>query len=246
MFGALAMLALGACTTFFDTEFEQDDAARPGACCTGNICSNESVIGCNAVGGVFTPNTTCAASPCTGPSCETYCSAFEDTCSSLEDDYSSQRACVDYCNNGAAWPTGEDGDLSGNSIACRTYHAGAASEAEGAGRQFHCRHSGITGDSICGSLCENYCFLMDQICTGENAQYADFEACTEQCQGVGNITGIPQDGLPNDTTGDSVQCRMYHVSAAFFTEAPDMHCVHASMLSTTGTCGALSTPPSRE
>lgn len=259
----LLPLALVSCTTFFDTERVWEaplegsgdtgadatdaagdagvDAGGQGACCFEGRCQVVSGAACTELGGNFTDGVTCADVPC-GPDCEQYCTAFNDACSVVADDYTSIRTCVDFCRDGASWERGRDGDVSGNTVGCRIYHAETAA-TPGEDREFHCGHAGITGDTICGSLCENYCHLMQSICTGDNAQYDSFEDCTVACQGNGPVRpAIPQNGENNDTVGDSIQCRMYHVSAAFFSRAPEVHCPHASYRSTVDTCGFIDPP----
>lgn len=236
------------CTALFDTELPlQRDAGVPqdetAACCTGGSCTVATVAACDDFGGEFFEGEACEDITC-GPSCESYCLAYEDTCSAIEADYSSVRACTDFCEDGAQWAAGSDGDQAGNTVGCRIYHTEAAA-APGANVQFHCRHAGITGDRICGSLCENYCHLVQSICTGDNAQYASFETCTEQCQGLTPGSGIPDDGVPNDTTGNTIQCRMYHATVGYLTEGQATHCPHSGFLSTIDTCAVGSTTPER-
>jgi hypothetical protein len=52
--------------------------------------------------------------------------------------------CLSTCN-GASWSIGTAGATSGNSIACRTYHAGAAAGDPAT----HCPHAGPTGGGVC-------------------------------------------------------------------------------------------------
>jgi len=129
--------------------------------------------------------------------------------------YASLAACNAYCTTQAAWTAGTSGDMSGNTVGCRLYHATAAASDPAT----HCPHAGPTGGNVCGSWCENYCQLMAKNCTGANAVY-DAATCMTKCQ------TIPTSGMPNDAAGNTVQCRIYHLGAPAATD-PAMHCPHS-------------------
>jgi hypothetical protein len=156
------------------------------------------------------------------PTCAAYCAKIQMNCTSAPDagdnvQYASTQACSDYCMTAAAWPAGATGDQSGNTIGCRLYHAGAAA----ADPVLHCPHAGPTGGGVCGSLCDNYCQLMAKNCTGANAQY-DATTCMTKC------AMIPTTGKAGDMAGNTVQCRIYHLSAA--ATDPVLHCPHSKTL----------------
>lgn len=153
------------------------------------------------------------------PTCAAYCAKIETNCTAGSDgggntQYMDAATCNTYCTTAAAWPAGKTGDLSGNTIGCRLYHAGAAA----ADPVLHCPHAGPTGGNVCGSWCDNYCQLMAKNCTGSNAVY-DAATCMSNC------TMIPTTGHVNDTSGNSIQCRIYHLGVA--ATDPATHCVHS-------------------
>ena len=153
------------------------------------------------------------------PTCAAYCAKIQMNCTTDDGgsgnaQYPDVQTCTSYCTTAAGWPAGMTGDQTGNTIGCRLYHAGAAA----ADPVLHCPHAGPTGGAVCGSLCENYCQLMAKNCTGANAVY-DMATCMTKC------ATIPTNGKPNDTTGNSVQCRIYHLGAA--ASDPVTHCPHA-------------------
>ncbi len=153
------------------------------------------------------------------PTCAAYCAKIAMNCTAAGDggsnaQYLDSASCMSYCTTAAAWPAGMTGDLTGNTIGCRTYHAGAAA----ADPVLHCPHAGPTGGNVCGSWCDNYCQLMAKNCTGANVVY-DAATCVTKC------ATIPTSGHVNDTTGNSVQCRIYHLGAA--ASDPATHCPHA-------------------
>jgi hypothetical protein len=156
------------------------------------------------------------------PTCAAYCAKVEMNCTASDggtshEQYASVSDCNTYCTTAAAWPAGATGDQSGNTIGCRLYHAGAAA----ADPVTHCPHAGPTGGDVCGTWCDNYCQLMAKNCTGANAVYTA-AMCMSKC------AMIPTSGNVNDTTGDSIQCRIYHLGAA--ATDPVLHCPHAQTM----------------
>jgi hypothetical protein len=143
-----------------------------------------------------------------GPTCADYCAKVQMNCTAVDGgsnaQYPSTTACETYCSMVAAWPAGVTGATTGNTVACRSYHAGAAA----ADPVTHCPHAGPTGGMMCGTLCENYCYLMAKNCTGANAVY-DPATCATKC------ATIPTGGLANDTSGNTVQCRITYLGLAF-------------------------------
>ena len=157
--------------------------------------------------------------------CATYCGALRTQCTGASAQYESEAACLETCSDHQlAWAAGALDDSSGNTLGCRQSHAQAAHNDE------HCWHAGPTGGGVCGSLCEVYCDAAMTNCTEEQALYGDRDACLDAC------ARLPDDGIVNEPTGDSVQCRLHHLAAA--RSAPEPHCAHASA-SGANTCGDL-------
>jgi hypothetical protein len=59
---------------------------------------------------------------------------------------------------------------------------------------------------------------MAKNCTGTNAVY-DAATCMTKC------AMIPTNGHANDTSGNTIQCRIYHLDAA--AADPMLHCPHS-------------------
>ena len=76
--------------------------------------------------------------------------------------------------------------------------------------------------------CEEYCTLVTDHCTDDNAQYSGVAACEAVC------AAMPL-GDVGDELGNTVGCRTYHAIAA--AEAQDPHCPHAGP-SGAGVCGS--------
>jgi len=152
------------------------------------------------------------------PTCEAYCALMADNCPAS---YPDAAACLAVC---ATLPDdGAEGDEDGNTVQCRTYHAGVAADDAA----LHCPHAGASGGGVCGTYCEAYCSIVEDSC---GDIYPDTETCMSEC------AAFPQDGEPDTTAGDSVQCRIYHGSFPALAD-PATHCAHTTP-SGGAVCGA--------
>ena len=151
------------------------------------------------------------------PTCEEYCTTYLDHCNDTLSEFSTMSECVSYCQTVAGWQPGIRGATSGNTIACRLYHAGGPAMSD---PTTHCPHAGPSGEGVCGQPCDGYCELALRNCTGVNMLYADLPACMASC------AMFPATGNGGDTSGDTVQCRIYHAGTPA-SENPAMHCPHA-------------------
>jgi hypothetical protein len=99
-------------------------------------------------------------------------------------------------------------------VQCRLFHAGQVEVVGEA--QTECPAAGPGGQGACGENCAGYCTLLEPLCPEE------FDTnCATECK------ALPDLGTYNSTlsAGPTVQCRLYHVSAA--TQDADFHCPHA-------------------
>ncbi len=145
-----------------------------------------------------------AAATCAG-----YCTTVMSACAGTPQ-YATQSACEAEC---AAFPQGELGATSGNSLECRAYHAGVAVDMP----EPHCVHAGPLGSGPvanvgCGdSPCEAFCQIAEEICGGvEGYSFTNADDCNTKCQDFTNDL----DFNTSITSGESLACRMYHLSAA--------------------------------
>jgi hypothetical protein len=173
-----------------------------------------------------------SASP---PTCSAYCSKLKANCSGANAQYTSDAVCMAVCTS---FPLGAATDTSGNTLGCRLYHAGAAASDA----TTHCNHAGITGgdkdptDSAagtCGEGCEAFCNEAVIACTtatspGGSAPYATKAACMTDCKTFPAATNTFSTAA---TSGDTFNCRAYHLTAASVT--PDPHCGHIKKVSPT-------------
>ena len=111
------------------------------------------------------------------------------------------------------------GAASGNTVACRQRNAELASETGEPAA--HCPAAGPGGDGICGPDCLGFCTLLAEYCT----QLMSFTVaeCVQACV---DVPVLAEPYNVNIQSGDSLQCRLYHVSAASLD--PATHCVHAA------------------
>lgn len=146
--------------------------------------------------------------------CDHYCSVVMANCQGPDEVYVSGAICREAC---LSLPLGTPDDTSGNTVGCRLRNAELAAATGEPG--VHCPAAGPGGDGICGPNCAGYCSLMLAHC---NAPDFDLGDCAAACADVtdpgGYSTAI--------TSGDTLQCRLYHVSAA--TLDPQTHCIHAA------------------
>jgi hypothetical protein len=153
------------------------------------------------------------------PLCERYCDTIAAACTGDNEQYASPMACRAVC---ALLEAGEPGDFSGNTVECRLARALLA---RGTGEPaFYCHSAGPGGAGVCGTDCEGFCTIMARQCT----QMGAFEECLPLCDAVPNLTD-EDESITYATSimgGDSVQCRLYHVSAA--TLDARTHCSHAA------------------
>lgn len=153
-------------------------------------------------------------------SCASYCTSITSSCTGANSQYGSTAECMSTC---AHFPEGTAADMSGNTLGCRTYHAGAAET----GADVHCRHAGPGGDNACGTNCEGFCTLVLGACTGANAQFGgNMSQCMTACAGY--ATTPPYNS--EQTGGNSFACRLYHATAA--SSNPALHCAHTSTTNT--------------
>lgn len=145
--------------------------------------------------------------------CTEYCTTIQANCTAANQQYADEATCLATC---AAFELGMDGDMDGNSVGCRTYHA----EMAATNADLHCVHAGPGGAGVCGDNCEGFCTLALAACTGANEQYADLAACMTECAGFPDTE--PYD--VSDTSGDTLACRLYHLVTA--TLNPGVHCPH--------------------
>jgi len=148
--------------------------------------------------------------------CTDYCTAILANCGTGHAQYSGMDQCMASC---AAFPAGNTGDTSGDSVACRTYHAMAAATDP----DTHCPHAGPSGDGVCGTDCEGYCDLASTYCVGANQVYTDRAQCMSVCEATPNTVRFVDAADATLEASDQQVCLVYHAQEG--SVAPADHCL---------------------
>jgi hypothetical protein len=154
--------------------------------------------------------------------CQQYCDAVMANCTGDYSVYLGADVCLSVCK---ALEPGTAGDQTGNTAQCRLTHARAV--AETGEPNVDCPAAGPGGEGVCGDNCSGFCTIMVEYCP----QYSDMQECSDVCAGVpelGGYSALLKDGsgAPLFGSGNSVECRLWHVSSA--TQLPATHCLHAA------------------
>jgi hypothetical protein len=220
----LAMPALASCAGVLGIETAELDPSLGGAGGSSGAGGAAGSAGKGGKGGADA-----------GPapvSCAEYCDAVQKNCTPADPAagtpatqvYISTAACLAVCKT---LPLGTRDDTSGNTVGCRLHYATSASTV--GEKEANCSAAGPGGNSVCGTNCDGFCAIVQATCSGI---YASERACNSKLScGV-----LPDRQTYNDTmtSGDSVQCRLYHASAA--TVDPALHCPHVE-IGWVGPCG---------
>ncbi len=178
--------------------------------------------------------------------CATYCAVMQQNCrnENLTDnqEYLSppDTACTTICPlfesvavEGGTVDKTEATPMT-NTLNCRIWHANAAAGDP----HVHCPHAGPLGGNMCqdpGGACEEFCNLDLAICVGDAAAYPSVTDCMNGClPDAGGYPGFPYNVNPTDnevsdlaSSGNSLNCRMYHLENYLFT-GEALHCSHTA------------------
>ena len=166
------------------------------------------------------------------PDCDSYCQLELAECTGADTVYEDSAQCHAVCE---ALDKGKVTDISQNTVGCRKYHSYNALVDP----DTHCPHTGPGGDGHCGATtlpasgdtgnCDSYCLLASKACTLTASPTANFETtftdqttCLAQCVKLsGAGPSLPYSVAPTLPKGNTVQCRLLHVSRALSTPATD-------------------------
>jgi hypothetical protein len=153
--------------------------------------------------------------------CREYCATVTANCTGTNQQYASSTACYAVCE---LLPPGTAGDTTpSNTVQCRLRRAALAGTTGEPSN--YCFSSGPGGAEECGSDCDGFCALMTQKCADD---MGPLNECLSACNIVPDLSRPPDNLRYNvsQQSGDSLQCRLFHVSAA--TVDPSTHCIHAA------------------
>jgi hypothetical protein len=140
--------------------------------------------------------------------CKTYCAAIQGACVSAGDQqYADDAECLAACAllESATLPAG-------NTLACRTTHAGYAVATP----YPHCWHAGPYGFSVCGDECASFCALAAKACPTAYGQGGCEGRCMSYAKAAApdtaGATGVYTASGPK--TGNTLDCREYYLGEA--------------------------------
>ena len=152
---------------------------------------------------------------------------------------------ADSGGNSSALDDDGGGIAKGGAGSSSTPAAGNGSAEAGSGGEPPHGASGATGSEDSGGeasggsggeeplpeldLCEQYCNALEENCTGNLAQFSDYQTCLDTCE------LLPR-GAPNDVEVNSVHCRLAEAEKAGRLE-PEFYCPLAGPASA-GKCGS--------
>ena len=181
-------------------------------------------------------------------SCAYYCALAEERCRAEQGVllFSDKNRCMAVCE---AYPRGEPGNPSGNTLACRIAQLEKLSPIDRTEARTYCPGAGPGGsaptgegpNAACGSNCVGFCRLRQAICLNEQAE----SECVRKCQALPD-KGDYNAGADFGGGEDTIQCRLAHLSAAaeygrraVIESKPELledrnnHCAHSNIKSST-------------
>jgi hypothetical protein len=190
---------------------------------TGGSAPGGGGSGAGTVGGGGSGAGTEGGGGATGVTCASYCTTIMGACTAGNSQYGSQASCEASC---AAFEPGAPGDMAGDTLECRAYHAGVAAMTE---PEIHCVHAGPLGTGPaamngCGmDACTAFCNIAETICSEASTyDFTSFDDCRTKCQGL----DYSADFNMNQMAGEVLECHMYHLSVAAQAGNEEAHCGH--------------------
>jgi hypothetical protein len=178
------------------------------------LCTLSTIAGCESIVGIE-DRTYGPGGKAPSQQCIDYCNAALANCIGDYALYTGMDTCLGVC---AQLPAGDSTELRSNDVVCRAAQAALAkSTGEPA---LHCPRAGPGGANFCGTDCESYCLLLRNSCPGE---FDLVPSCVAKCAALRDEKRFD---VLKDHDGDSLQCRLVHVSSA--TVKPVDHCPHAA------------------
>jgi hypothetical protein len=165
--------------------------------------------------------------------CQAYCATIEKNCTGENREYISPEICVAMC---ARYEPGVPGDQSNDSLACRMLHATRAATDP----SNECSQAGPLATGPCNSNpCGPFCLLTFSLCNPISQFPFDGgeQGCRAECSKFPYISADAGDAAAGDilyTTGNTLNCRLYHLESAFDPNNPSAsltHCPHTATIS---------------
>lgn len=201
--------------------------------CNGILGIEEATVDLNVgrdAGGAASDAGSDSAAPPTD-TCQLYCGKMQRNCVQTNEQYISEAVCLAMCPK---FESGSQGATEGNNLACRISHADLAATDPAT----HCPHAGPIGFGTCGASCDGFCLLTMSLCrTTSPAPYTDEQDCRAKCTAGANgpFKFTPGTAIGFTTSGNTLNCRVYHLESAYDTRAgaKEEHCPHTGVISST-------------
>lgn len=135
-------------------------------------------------------------------SCTYYCNTLQTACTGGNAQFDTNAQCLASC---ALLPAGTLGMTLTDTLGCRISHAMTAF-GDSSMAAAECPKAGPSGDVTCGTACEAFCDMIDDVCPGQWTA----GTCVAQCTARGTI--LPGAHYNTGTTvqsGDTGECRLY-------------------------------------
>lgn len=159
--------------------------------------------------------------------CNEYCQLVGDRCQGENKVYDYPEQCMAVCQHMDPGGPRLGASDNKNTVTCRIEKL-QQTEFD-AKPDENCPKVGPGGDGYCGDDCDSFCALRQQVCTGVEGQtyeddLLDLAKCKSNCQAVPKLATFD---AGRDQKGDSLQCRLVHVSEAAVSSAKAVtHCLH--------------------
>jgi len=160
--------------------------------------------------------------------CPKYCSDMLATCTGNDTQYPDDPTCERFCSSMAP---GEAGIAAGDTVACRGVAvSNAKDEPSPSLKHQDCVGGGpAAGQCVNNDPCTAFCTLDLALCGSQRTGYTDVNACVTACE----TWGQSFDGALLGSTGNTLQCRTYHLELSQTGDPNDLetHCPHTGVVS---------------
>ncbi|MGA3123018.1 MAG: hypothetical protein ABSF69_19790 [Polyangiaceae bacterium] len=199
--------------------------------------------------------------------CAEYCCLMAKNCSGSNAEFMDATAdtnpCMTLCSlypNGSLYPypgpPPASVDASLDTLGCRLWYAYAAADLGEGGAPVNCPRAGPLGSDLCGGPIHPFCELDTNYCIGQDENIVGYDGGIAGCEATlnavnqgdanfylrtGDILLPPGDNIVS--TGNTLNCRLWHLEFGIQEDNPMIHCPHTLYPSETqgATTGSLTT-----
>lgn len=217
-----SLLAAAGCNSVLGIDAATEDPTLSGA------SGGAGASGASGAGGEAGAAGTAGAAG--GTPCDKYCATIEKSCTGDLQEYASTGVCLAMCGQ---FELGLPNDTTEDTLNCRQNRALLAATDP----KNNCRAAGPSGGGVCGKdPCNAFCTLDTALCKSEQPPpYVTDAGCRLSCQKFTYLKPTDKSDL-TFTGGDTLNCRFYHLQAAYNPDSPTAkltHCPHTAVDSAT-------------